>query len=382
MIDTLFFFSLSIGVLYLSIFSFASLKRVSPPNSRTIVGEPKIVVLFPAYREDGVIEFSVASFLEQNYPKKLYEVVVISDSMLDKTNKILSNLPITLLVAPTPLKNKGNALKYALDKLGEREFNMAIVLDADNTVEPNFLNDISLSYCGGAAAIQVHRKAKNSESPYAILDGISEEINNSIFRLGHSNLGLSATLSGSGMAFDYTLFKKLVPHLKSAGEDKELELLLLQEGVKVEYLNNTPLYDQKIASSGSFYNQRRRWIASQLNALKEGWKLLPKALKERNIDLSNKIFHHLLLPKVLLFGLLLLFATATLAISPLCSIKWWLATALFVVAMVVATPREMLNREAVKSFVKLPAIFLMMLFNLFRSRGAVEHFIHTKKGEV
>jgi len=34
----------------------------------------------------------------------------------------------------------------------------------------------------------------------ALLDGISEEINNNIFRKGHQTLGLSSALIGSGMA--------------------------------------------------------------------------------------------------------------------------------------------------------------------------------------
>lgn len=381
-LDIVLFATLLTQVLYLLLFAIASHttpKKVAQCHSKA---EPKVLTLFPAYREDGVIEDSVISFLKQRYPKELLEVVVISDSMSQQSNQLLSELPITLLITPKPLKNKANAMKFALEELKGIEYDLVVVLDADNLVESNFLNDIASAYCRGALAMQAHRRPKNSEGSIAILDGVSEEVNNSIFRLGYWNCGFSATLSGSGMAFHYPLFKELITSLESAGEDKELELLLLKKGVTIEYLDNTPLYDQKTSSSKGFYNQRRRWIASQINALKKGLKLLRPAVKNRNLDLLNKIFQHLLLPKVLLLGALIICSMFLTIISPLHSIKWWIATLLFIFTILIATPKEMLTREVLTSLFMLPAIFFMMLINLFRSRGATNNFIHTKKGEL
>ena len=54
------------------------------PKPRTL---RRIVVLFPAYKEDRVIVASIQSFLEQDYPKELYEIIVIfrSDATGNKT---------------------------------------------------------------------------------------------------------------------------------------------------------------------------------------------------------------------------------------------------------------------------------------------------------
>jgi hypothetical protein len=51
---------------------------------------------------------------------------------------------------------------------------------------------------------------KNTNNSWAILDAISEEINNNIFRKGHRVLGLSSAIIGSGMAFRYNYFKTLM----------------------------------------------------------------------------------------------------------------------------------------------------------------------------
>lgn len=76
--------------------------------------------------------------------------------------------------------------------------------------------------------VQTHRVAKNLNTNMAYLDAISEEINNSIFRLGHVNLGMSAALIGSGMAFEYSLFyKAMMSNTSVGGFDRVLEMKLL-----------------------------------------------------------------------------------------------------------------------------------------------------------
>ena len=77
---------------------------------------------------------------------------------------------------------------------------------------------------------QGHRIAKNVNNSFAILDAISEEINNLIFRKAHRVVGLSSALIGSGMAFDYKIFKKEMKDIKAIGGfDKELEMNFLQK---------------------------------------------------------------------------------------------------------------------------------------------------------
>jgi hypothetical protein len=70
-----------------------------------------------------------------------------------------------------------------------------------------FLSQLNI-LCSIYDAIQCHRCAKNANNDVAVLDGTSEEINNTIFRKAHNRLGLSSALIGSGMCFKYDLFKE------------------------------------------------------------------------------------------------------------------------------------------------------------------------------
>ena len=102
-IDWILYIPLVFCVCYLLLYAIASKFYRAPqyPEARTL---RRIVVLFPAYKEDRVIVASIQSFLEQDYPKELYEIIVISDQMRPETNDALAALPTvsyTHLTLPT-----------------------------------------------------------------------------------------------------------------------------------------------------------------------------------------------------------------------------------------------------------------------------------------
>ena len=261
--------------------------------------------------------------------------------------------------------------------LGSEKFDIAVVIDADNVVESNFLTSINDAYYSGSEAIQTHRTAKNLDTDIAILDALSEGINNSIFRLGHVNLGLSSALIGSGMAFDYKWFRENVKKLKTAGEDKELESLLLKDRIYIDYLNNVFVFDEKTKKADAFSRQRRRWLASQLGSLKKGIKDLPSALWTMNVDYIDKIIQWMLLPRVFVLGIITIATLLTTVLNFGMSVKWWLLMIGLLFTFVIAVPDFIANRNNIRAIRKVPLIFTLMFINLFRLKGVNKKFIHT-----
>ena len=166
----------------------------------------RFLILYPAYKEDSVIVNAVEQFLLQDYPTSYYMVAVISDHMQPETNDILRKMPITLLTPTFEKSSKAKAMQYAINEV-KGDFDNVVILDADNVVRPDFLSQLNV-LCTIYDAIQCHRCAKNANNDVAVLDGASEEINNTIFRKAHNRLGLSSALIGSGMCFKYDLFKR------------------------------------------------------------------------------------------------------------------------------------------------------------------------------
>lgn len=368
----------AIAVTYLLLFSLASLKKEKttyPPASKL----HKFMILFPAYQEDRIIVSSIESFLQQDYPQEQYHIVVISDHMQETTNQQLSRMPITLLKANYDNSSKAKALKLAMNHFDREAFDAVVILDADNIVEPHFLSDINNAIAAGTQAIQAHRIAKNRNTNTAVLDGLSEEINNSIFRSGHVRLGFSSALSGSGMAFNYQWFHANVKHLMTSGEDKELERMLLQQKIFIDFLDNTYVYDEKVQAQKGFYHQRRRWLASQFTQCKGIFKELPRALFSGNMDYFNKLIQWLFPPRLILLGGIIIMGSTLLIIERSLAIKWWGLFLIMSLSLCLAIPKQMFDKPTRQSLIQLPVLFILMVINLFRIKGMDKKFVNTEK---
>lgn len=379
-IDSFFFFVLGLSVAYLFFFAVIALRKRQdeyPPAKKL----HRFVVLFPAYKEDAVIENAIVSLLQQNYPKDKYDIIVISDRMQEETNQRLERLPINVLKVNFENSTKAKALNFAIQNTKAENYDMVVIMDADNTVEPSFLQKINNAYYSGALAIQTHRMAKNQNTTTAILDAVSEEINNSIFRKGQVRIGFSSALIGSGMALDYKWFIKHINQISSTGEDKELEAMLLKENIFIEYLEHVHVYDEKTQKDSVFYNQRRRWMASQLNSLKNNIANLPYALVSGKLDYANKIIQWMMLPRIILLGFIPIFSLFVLPIDWMWAIKWWGLELVLIISLSLAVPDYLVTDQFKKAIWKAPKLFVLMTINLFRLKGANKEFIHTEHGD-
>ena len=224
-IDIVLWIIMALSVVYVAFFAVVSLfpSHTSKHHPSSVIHHPSssFLILYPAYKEDAVIFYSVSQFLEQKYPKELFQVAVVSDHMEDATNQQLKQLPITLHTITFEKSSKAKALQYAM-KHTEKSYDYVVILDADNVVLSDFLEQLNASCQKGYQTIQCHRCAKNSDNNIAVLDGASEEINNTIFRKAHNAIGLSSALIGSGMCFSFEWFKQHVELLNSAVEDDEI----------------------------------------------------------------------------------------------------------------------------------------------------------------
>ena len=368
----------SVAVAYPLIYSLASLgtrKSYYPTANK----QHKFAILFPAYKEDRVILPVVESFLQQHYPQELYKVIIISDHMQETTNERLAQLPITLLKANYENSSKAKALNFAMDHFGRDEFDAVVILDADNIVDTNFLLEINKVFDAGVQAIQAHRTAKNRNTDIAVLDGLSEEVNNSIFRRGHVRLGISSALIGSGMIFNYQWFHDNVKHLVTTGEDKELEVLLLKQRIFIEFLDEVYVYDEKTQGEKGFYNQRRRWLATQFAQWGRVFKDLPQAILSGNIDYSDKLIQWMLPPRLILFGGIIVMGSIMQIIDWPLALKWWALFLIMGVTLCLAIPDKLVDDRFKKSINKLPLLFIMMVVNLFRMKGMNKKFVNTEK---
>ena len=126
-IDWILFIPVAGTVLYLGIFSVASLfTRESVLDKAKI--QNRFAIIIPSHKQDSVIEQSVVSILSQDYPQRLFDVVVVSDHQSEITNMRLAQYPITLLTPDFAESTKAKSLQYAILKLPEfKIYDIALV---------------------------------------------------------------------------------------------------------------------------------------------------------------------------------------------------------------------------------------------------------------
>ena len=338
------------------------------------------LVLYPAYNEDRVIVPSVRTFLGQYYPYHAFHVAVISDHMKPETNQALSELPITLLQPVFKKSSKAKAMQYAMDQIKEN-YDYIIIMDADNVVNSDFLQKLNDSCAHGYRAIQCHRCAKNKDNDIAVLDGVSEEINNTIFRKAHNRIGLSSALIGSGMCFDFHWFKENVYKLSTAGEDRELEALLLKDSIFIKYEPSIHVYDEKVSNKDNFQKQRLRWMTVQIQSLFNLLPYIPQAILAANIDYIDKTIQQALIPRSMLvvgaFGMSLLVTAFSLLFSLSWYIKWWCLFITICIALYVATPKQLRSHSVFGKLLSLPKLVWRMILNILKIDRKNTEFIHT-----
>ena len=338
------------------------------------------LILYPAYNEDRVIFNSIQKFLAQYYPYSCFHVVVISDHMQPETNQKLSELPITLLQPVFEKSSKAKAMQYAMDQVKDN-YDFIVILDADNVVEPHFLEQLNEECTKGYKAIQCHRCAKNNDNDIAVLDGVSEEINNTIFRKAHNRIGLSSALIGSGMCFDFQWFKENVYKLTTAGEDRELEALLLQQKVYIQYEPNIHVFDEKVSNKENFQKQRLRWMTAQIQCLLRMLPYIPKAIKTFNLDYIDKTIQQALIPRSMLvvgaLGMSLVMTVFSLFFSLSWYIKWWCLFLAVCIALYIATPKQLRKHSVFGKILSLPKLVWKMATNILKIDHKNTDFIHT-----
>ena len=370
---------MTITALYIFVFAVASCFKYRVSSNQPIKKNRKFAVLIPCYQEDDVIIDVILDAFQQNYES--YDVVVIADNFNETTIEKLKALPIILFNKKFDISTKTRALNYALQNLPDNVYDAVVILDADNIMEEGFLIKVNESFENGFLVIQGHRVAKNTNTNFALLDAISEEINNNIFRKGHRILGLSSALIGSAMAFDYVFFKNLMKDIEVVGGfDKELELKLMHDGYKIEYLENAFVFDEKVQNVKVFAKQRRRWLSAQFHYF--GIHFIPalKALVlHPNIDYFNKAYQYIQLPRILLAGSLFIITFLSIFINPLhLTIGWAISLIITILALLLSVPRKFYTLQSLRAIVFLPQGFIFMFLSLLRMKGANTKFIHTK----
>jgi cellulose synthase/poly-beta-1,6-N-acetylglucosamine synthase-like glycosyltransferase len=247
---------------------------------------PSITVLIPAHNENQVIGKTLAALLPQLTEKD--QIVVIADNCTDNTAELAHQFGATVIERnDQTCKGKGYALAYGL-KCIENPSQVLVIIDADCIVQPDFLNQISLEVMRTMRPIQaVYVMEQTGQlNPKNLVSVLAFKIKNLVRPQGLAKLALPCLLTGSGMAFPWSVIRHAPLASGNIVEDMQL-------GIDLAIAGHPPLFFSQVQVTGllpqqeeAAKSQKTRWIHGHLQTLKtQVPKLIKAAITQRRFEL-------------------------------------------------------------------------------------------------
>jgi cellulose synthase/poly-beta-1,6-N-acetylglucosamine synthase-like glycosyltransferase len=225
--------------------------------------ETRFRVAIPAHDEAAVIATILNDLTTADYPDHLLDVCVIADRCSDATADIARRAwRVVERSAGEP--GKGPALAWYLEQepLGDGE--VLVLFDADNRVPTEFFGRFADEIAAGHQVLQAYLDVSNPDSsPLATAAALSYWAGNRMVQLARTNLGWSADLGGTGMAFTSDALESAGGFGSSLTEDQELGARLALAGIPVVWLHDVRIFDEKPTTMTSTVGQRSRWMAGK-----------------------------------------------------------------------------------------------------------------------
>lgn len=243
----------------------------------------KFAIIIPAHNEEKVIEKTLHSVFRVDYPRELYDVIVVADNCTDHTARIALECGAIVFQRNDPVRRgKGYALNWitpqVLERLPAPGYDACIFMDADSVMMPSFLDEMNRSLHQGHRVIQSSDLVlENSTSWRVQLILIAFALQNYVRLLGKSRLGFSVLLKGNGMCFDASLLRTVKWDESSLGEDLDMGIDLIRRGEKIYFNPDAVVYALMPEQASSATTQRMRWEGGRFASLR---RRVPKLLRE------------------------------------------------------------------------------------------------------
>ncbi|MCX2479501.1 glycosyltransferase [Pedobacter sp. MC2016-15] len=362
-------------VLPFLLFVFYKLVKKSRPKTLSNK-EYDYAIIVTAYEQTALLPAVVASLLQVKYSN--YLIYIVADNC-DISTLNFTDPRVILLRPEKVLASNTRSHLYAIANF-RRDHEILTIIDSDNLTDPNYLNELNVFFDAGYEAVQGVRAAKNLNTTYACLDAARDIYYHFYDGEVLFQLGSSATLSGSGMAFKTALYKACFDNLDitGAGFDKVLQAQILRMNKRIAFAKDAIVYDEKTSDSAQLVNQRSRWINTWFKYFGYGFDILLRGVKR--FDFNQFLFGIILLrPPLFIFILLSgLCALMNIFIFPVYSLIWIIAFGLFILSFVIALKNHATDPRIYKSLINIPKFIFFQLLSLVHARQANKRSVATK----
>jgi len=279
--------------------------------------KPKVAVLIPAYNEEKVIERTVRSALDSDYPN--LHVIVIDDGSKDRTLEVArrafaqEEAEGRVLILTKPNAGKAEALNYGLEHLTDEEIfvgidaDTIIASDAISHLVPHFLN-------AKVGAIAGNAKVGNRVNLWTRWQALEYITSQNFERRALDTMGAVSVVPGAIGAWRVAAVREAGGfHVDTVAEDADLTMALLRRGYRVEYEDQALAYTEAPTNANGLMRQRFRWSFGILQAV----------FKHRTVFARKGVLGWIALPNILVFQILLPLVSPFIDVMFIVGVAWY-----------------------------------------------------------
>ncbi len=272
-LGSLFFICYSYQIFYI-IVGFVKKPRAHGPEI-----PHSFAVLISARNEEKVIGDLLRSINAQTYPSERITTFVVADNCTDNTADVSRGEGAIVYERNDLTKiGKGYAIDFLLQKINheypEDAFDAFFVFDADNVLEPNYIEEMNKTYSDGYKIITSYRNSKNYGDNWISAGYGLWFLREARFLNGSRMLlGTSCAVSGTGFMFDRSAVEngtdgKKEWHYFLLTEDIEFSTSKIIGGERIGFCPDALFYDEQPITFRQSWRQRMRWAKGYLQVFK------------------------------------------------------------------------------------------------------------------
>ena len=231
------------------------------------IERPKTTVLIPAHNEAEQIK-KVLEVLQKQITEQ-DQIIVIADNCHDNTAELARSTGVKVLERENKRdRGKGYALDYAMQQIKNNPPEVLVILDGDCIIEPDTIKNITCKAISTGRPVQATYLMEQPETP-SFKDNISMfsiKIKNLVRLLGLNRLGSHCLLTGSGMAFPWSLISPISLAGSKTTDDMQLTVDLALAGSTPVFCENAFVVGRLMKDKAA-ESQRSRWEHGHLEMI-------------------------------------------------------------------------------------------------------------------
>lgn len=345
--------------------------------------KPFVSIIIPVYNEGKILNNTIQSLLNLNYPE--YEIIIVNDGSTDNTKEIAENLvgfqkgifsKIKISLINKQNSGKANSLNAGI-QVSNAEF--ILCMDGDSQLSPDCLTMAVRHFVNpdiGAVAGNV--KVQNRGSFITDLQALEYIEGLNMARSAQSFMKMVNIIPGPiGLFRKKAIVNAGYYNSDTFAEDADITLRIMAKGWKIFYEPKSISYTEAPATLQQLLKQRYRWTRGILQSIRKHKKMLinPTTNFGNTFILWTMLFEALIWPAMnLAANVFFIFAALVFGFTSLI-FYWWAGLALLdVMTAIYCVAAEKEEFRLVAYGVIYRMVFILII-DICKAMSTIEEFL-------